>query len=63
MGNPDELARAIVFLASDDSSFITRAELFVGRHRTDLSPPVKPRGWLDSKRQSPHHAGSVTDGR
>jgi len=30
-GTPDEIAKAVVFLASDDSSYITRTELFVDR--------------------------------
>jgi len=29
MGNPDEIAKAAVFLASDASSFVTGIELFV----------------------------------
>jgi NAD(P)-dependent dehydrogenase (short-subunit alcohol dehydrogenase family) len=29
VGRPDDIAKAVVFLASDDSSFITGAELFV----------------------------------
>jgi len=29
LGTPDEIARAAVLLASDDSSFVTGTELFV----------------------------------
>ncbi|MFZ0895306.1 MAG: glucose 1-dehydrogenase [Candidatus Nitrosopolaris sp.] len=36
MGNPDEVAKAVLFLASDDSSFITGIELFVDGGRAQI---------------------------
>jgi NAD(P)-dependent dehydrogenase (short-subunit alcohol dehydrogenase family) len=36
MGDPDEVAKAVLFLASDDSSFITGIELFVDGGRAQI---------------------------
>jgi NAD(P)-dependent dehydrogenase (short-subunit alcohol dehydrogenase family) len=36
MGKPDEIAKAALFLASDDSSFITGIELFVDGGRGQI---------------------------
>jgi NAD(P)-dependent dehydrogenase (short-subunit alcohol dehydrogenase family) len=39
VGRPEELAAAVLFLASDQSSFITGTELFVDGGQTDLKMP------------------------
>jgi NAD(P)-dependent dehydrogenase (short-subunit alcohol dehydrogenase family) len=36
MGEPDEVAKAALYLASDDSSFVTGVELFVDGGRAQV---------------------------
>lgn len=44
LGRPDEIAAAVLFLASAQSSFITGAELFVDGGQTDLKIPSQLAG-------------------
>jgi enoyl-[acyl-carrier-protein] reductase (NADH) len=46
MGRPDEIARAVLFLASSDASFVTGATLIVDGGLTITDYPSLP--WLDA---------------
>ena len=46
MGTPEEIARAVVFLASDEASFVTGQTLIVDGGLTITDYPSQP--WLDA---------------
>src|SRR6202030_1755708 len=49
LGTPDEIARAVVFLASDDSSYITGTELFVDGGFAQVWPPMAEGHGIDNR--------------
>jgi NAD(P)-dependent dehydrogenase (short-subunit alcohol dehydrogenase family) len=59
MGTPDEVAKVAVFLASDDSSYVTGIELFVdGGMAQVCTPLVRPGRWSFAPGRSTRRASS-----